>query len=168
MTGQDAAANSFWRFSLMLYSRPGVADALIRLQDERGHNVNLILFGLWLGLGKAAFLDEAGLARAKAAIAPLERAVVAPLRRLRRQLKDRPDADIRDLRRRILALEIEAERRAQARLAVNVPARRAEGDRHAIAEANLRLILGADFGSPDAELVRRAMILRAGRAAGAT
>jgi uncharacterized protein (TIGR02444 family) len=167
MTGRGAAADSFWRFSLMLYSRPGVADALIRLQDERGHNVNLVLFGLWLGLGKAAFLDEAGLARAKAAIAPLERDVVAPLRRLRRQLKDRPDADSRDLRRRILGLEIEAERRAQARLATDVPARQAEGDRHAIAEANLRLILGADFGTPDAELVRRTLTPRAGHASGA-
>jgi uncharacterized protein (TIGR02444 family) len=155
MTEQDAAS-SFWRFSLMLYSRPGVADALIGLQDERGHNVNLILFGLWLGFCQGACLDDAGLARAKAAIADFDRDIVAPLRRLRRRLKDTPDTDIRDLRRRILALEIDAERRVQARLAASVPARQAEGDRHAIVEANLRLILGADLELQDAAIVLQA------------
>jgi uncharacterized protein (TIGR02444 family) len=160
MTKQDAVA-SFWRFSLMLYSRPGVADALIRLQDERGHNANLILFGLWLGLCKGARLDDAGLTRAKAAIADFDRDIVSPLRRLRRQLKDSPDADIRDLRRRVLALEIDAERRAQARLAASVPARQAEGGRHAIAEANLGLILGADSNLQDAAIVFQAAGRRA-------
>jgi uncharacterized protein (TIGR02444 family) len=56
---EQAAVASFWRFSLMLYRRPGVAEALIRLQDERGHNANLILFGLWLGLCNGACLDDA-------------------------------------------------------------------------------------------------------------
>jgi uncharacterized protein (TIGR02444 family) len=62
MARQDAAAESFWRFSLMVYARPGVAEALIGLQDRAGHNVNLILFGLWLGLCEAVPLDAAGLA----------------------------------------------------------------------------------------------------------
>ena len=161
MTEQAAAADSFWRFSLMLYGRPGVADALIRLQDERGHNVNLILFGLWLGLCQGARLDDVGLARAKAAIAAFDRDVVAPLRHLRRQLKDRPDVDIRDLRRRILVLEIDAERRAQARLATSAPTRQPEGDRRGIAEANLRLILGADFELQDVAIVLQAADRRA-------
>jgi uncharacterized protein (TIGR02444 family) len=142
MAGQAALAESFWRFSLMVYSRPGVADALIRLQDERGHNINLILFALWLGLCEGVRLDDAGLARAKMAIAALDRDVVAPLRRLRRQLKDSPDADIRDLRRRVLALELAAERRVQARLAAIAAPRHAQGDHRAAAKANLRLILG--------------------------
>jgi uncharacterized protein (TIGR02444 family) len=158
MAGEDDAADSFWRFSLMVYSRPGVADALIRLQDERGHNVNLILFALWLGLGEGMRLDAAALSRAKAAIAELDRDVVAPLRQLRRRLKDNPDTDIRDLRRRILALEIAAERSVQARLAASVAPCPAEGDRQAAAEGNLRLILGADAGSQDAAIVRRSSI----------
>ncbi len=90
MAGEAAAAASLWRFSLMLYSRPGVADALIRLQDERGHNVNLILFGLWLGLCEGVRLDTEALARAQATIAPLDRDLVQKLRGLRRQLKDQP------------------------------------------------------------------------------
>jgi uncharacterized protein (TIGR02444 family) len=154
MARQAAAAESFWRFSLMVYARPGVAEALIGLQDRAGHNVNLILFGLWLGLCEAMPLDAAGLARATAAIEAIDRDVVAPLRQLRRTLKDRADPDMRDLRRRVLALELAAERRAQARLVASVARRRkSAGDRHTIAEVNLRLILGDDFVAAETALV---------------
>ena len=88
MASQDAAAESFWRFSLMIYARPGIAEALIGLQERAGHNVNLILFGLWLGLCEELRLDATALARANAAIEPIERDVVAPLRQLRRAIKD--------------------------------------------------------------------------------
>lgn len=151
MAGEAKTAEGFWRFSLMVYARPGVADALIRLQDRGGHNVNLILFGLWLGLCEGARFDAAGLARATAAIEGIDRDIVAPLRRLRRALRADPDPDIRDLRRRVLALEIAAERRIQARLAASASRRKARGgDRQALAEANLRLILDGDFAAEEA------------------
>ena len=153
MVTEDARARSFWRFSLMVYTRSGVAEALLGLQDRGGHNVNLILFGLWLGLCEEMRLDAAGLARAKAAIARLDRAVVAPLRALRRALKDDRDPDLRDLRRRVLAVELAGERRVQARLAASVAGARGAGERAAMAEANLRLILGADFDGPVAALL---------------
>lgn len=156
MAGQSGTVVAFWRFSLMIYARPGVADALLRLQDRDGHNVNLILFGLWLGVCEGARLDAAALSRAKAATAGLDHDIVAPLRDLRRALKGDPDPDVRDLRRRLLGLEIAAERRAQARLAANLPRRKAKvGDRRALAETNLRLILGVDFASEEAALLRR-------------
>lgn len=160
MASEDAAAGSLWRFSLMLYSRPGIADALIRLQDRGGHNVNLVIFGLWLGVCEGLRLDAAALARAKAAIARLDSAAVAPLRRLRRALKDDPDPDLRDLRRRVLSLEIAAERRVQARLAGIVKRAGTAADRQAAAAANLRLVLGADAASNEAELLRRAIAPR--------
>jgi uncharacterized protein (TIGR02444 family) len=34
----------FWRFSLDLYGRPGVAPACLALQDEAGADVNLVLY----------------------------------------------------------------------------------------------------------------------------
>jgi uncharacterized protein (TIGR02444 family) len=159
---EDASAASLWRFSLMIYARTGVAEALVRLQDRGGHNVNLILFGLWLAVCGGRKLDAAALARAAAAIAPLDRDVVAPLRRLRRALKGDPDPDLQDMRRRVLVLELAAERRVQARLAASVtvrPPRTAARttDRAALAEANLRLILGADFASAEAAAIRRAL-----------
>jgi uncharacterized protein (TIGR02444 family) len=158
-TKKTAAAESFWRFSLMLYSRPNVAAALIGLQDKGGHNVNLILFGLWRAICGRAGLDAAGLARSSAAIAALDRDVVMPLRRLQRELKGNADPDIPALRGRVLALEIAAERRVQARLAANLPrpSRAKAGDRAAIAEANLRLILGADWDAPQTAILIEAL-----------
>lgn len=150
---KNAAAEAFWRFSLMVYARPGVAAALISLQDHAGHNVNLILFGLWLAVGRGRRLDAVGLARARAAIDKLDRDVVLPLRRLRRALKGDPDPDIQELRRRVLTLEVAAERRVQARLAGTVTGRVGRGSRVAIAGANLKLILGNDFASPEAAAI---------------
>ena len=156
MMTRELAAEGLWRFSLMVYARPGVAGALIGLQDRSGHNVNLMLFGLWLGLCEATRLDAAGLARAKTAIGRIVRDVVAPLRQLRRALRADPDPDIHALRQRVLALEIAAERRAQARLAASVRRGGALGDsRHALAGGNLRQILGDDFESEEGVLLRR-------------
>jgi uncharacterized protein (TIGR02444 family) len=157
MAEQPDLAEAFWRFSLLLYARPGAAEALIGLQDRAGHNVNLILFGLWLGLCEKSRIDPATLARAAAAIAGIEGRVVAPLRGLRRAMKVDPDPDVQALRRRVLAVELAAERRVQARLVASIARRRdtAAVDRQAAAEANLRLILGEDFGSAEARLLRR-------------
>lgn len=150
-------AEAFWRFSLMVYGRPGVATALIELQDRGGHNVNLILFGLWLAIARGRRLDATGLARARAAIENLDRDVVRPLRNLRRALKDDPDRDIQKLRKRVLALEVAAERRIQARLAASVTGRAAKGGLAAVAEANLRLVLGTDFTSREGEALSKAL-----------
>ena len=156
MADRDDTAEAFWRFSLMIYGRSGVAGALIGLQDSGGHNVNLILYGLWLGLCGVTQLDAAAVSRAKAAIVGLDDKIVAPLRHLRRALKGDPNPDVGDLRHRVLALEIAAERRVQARLAADSPRRKAKaGDRHAVAESNLRLILGDDFASGQAALLRQ-------------
>jgi hypothetical protein len=77
---------------------------------------------------------------------------------LRHTLKDHADPDMRDLRRRVLALELTAERHAQTRLAASIVRRRKQArDRHAIAEANLRLILGGDFASAETALVLRSV-----------
>ena len=157
---RDAAAAAFWRFSLLVYGRPGVADALIRLQDQGGHNVNLVLFALWLGSCEGVRLDAAGLTRAHQAIEHLDREVVAPLRRLRRALKADADADVQALRRRVLALEIAAERRVQARLATSaMPRKTRAGRRKTITEANLRLVLGDDLVSEAARALRAALAL---------
>jgi uncharacterized protein (TIGR02444 family) len=154
---KSAAAEAFWRFSLMLYGRPHVAAALIGLQDRAGHSVNLILFGLWLAVGRGRRLDAAGLARARGATEKLDGSVVLPLRNLRRCLKSDPDPDIQALYRRLLALELAAERRIQARLAATNAGRAGKGSRRALAEANLRLILGADFASPEGAVLSEAL-----------
>jgi len=160
-SGEDeTAGEAFWRFSLALYSRPGVADALIRVQDRAARDVNLILFGLWLGASQGRRLAAADLAGAEAAIAPISGAVVAPLRQLRRQLKPAADPDFQALRRCVAGLEIAAERRVQYRLAARFPGAsgaQPEGDRLAAAEANLALYLGDDSRSAEAAALCQAL-----------
>src|SRR5215212_8897734 len=97
-----AVGEAFWRFSLALYARPGVAKALIALQDRSGRDVNRMLFALWAGAVRGLALDAQALAAAEAAIAGLRRETVEPLRALRRRLKTDPDLDLGDLRRKIL------------------------------------------------------------------
>jgi uncharacterized protein (TIGR02444 family) len=150
-------AEAFWRFSLLVYSRPGVVAALIGLQDRAGHNVNLMLFALWLAIGRGRRLDAAGLARARAAIEKLDCDVVQPLRRLRRELKGDLDPDVQGMRRRILVLEVAAERHVQARLAAVAGARKTKGGHVALAEVNLRVILGDDFESSEGVMLSAAI-----------
>jgi uncharacterized protein (TIGR02444 family) len=141
----NAAAAAFWRFSLNFYSRPGVADALIALQDKAGRDVNLILFGLWLGLSGRGRLDVAALAAAELATRKLRAEIVIPLRQLRRRLPASAEDDIRRLREAVKRLELAAERAAQRRLAARAgPVARAAdpGRRRADAQANLALCLG--------------------------
>ena len=133
---------AFWRFSLVLYNRPGVAEALLRLQDRNGCDVNLMLFALWCGAVLRRRLDVADLAAAEAAAVPLRDEVVAPIRDLRRRLKSAAEPDAQELRRCIAALEIAAERRVQYRFADLITAEGVEADPVAAADANLALYLG--------------------------
>ena len=157
-----AEGEAFWRFSLAFYARPGVAGALIGLQDRGGCDVNLALFGLWLGTARRRRLNPAELAAAEAACAPLRDRVVAVLRGLRRRLRPDPDPDIDYLRQRIEALELIAEKQVQYRLAGSLPAREhdvEENDRLASAEANLALCLGPEHAaSAEAAIIRRALV----------
>lgn len=154
-----AAADAFWRFSLALYARPGVAEALLALQDRAGRNVNLMLLALWLGTRGVA-VDSAGLAGAAAAIATLDEGIVLPLRRLRRQLKGARGADLEALRRRVASLEITVERAAQRRLAASLGSEAggpSQPDPLAAAMANLALYLGDAGGAAEAGVLSHAL-----------
>jgi uncharacterized protein (TIGR02444 family) len=146
---------AFWRFSLTLYTRPGMAEALLRLQDRDGCDINLILFALWSGAVVRRPLTTADLARAEQAAAPL-REVVEELRQVRRRLKQAAPPELRHLRRRVAVLELVAERRVQHALAA---AADPKGDPTAAplatAAANLALYLGRErAASTEAAAIR--------------
>ena len=152
---------ALWRFSTAFYARAGVAEALIRLQDNAGFDVNLMLFALWFGLSGRNRFTAAQLAAADRAVGPIKGDLVEPLRALRRRLRSNPDADIQRLRAEIKRLELAAERILQNRLAriagmpgsENDPASRLAG-----AEANLALYLGPAAGdSAEAAVIRDAL-----------
>lgn len=105
-----ALADDFWAFSLALYSRPRVAEYCLRLQDNAGANVNLLLFCCWTGRRGLA-LDAQGLAAAAATIGDWQLRVLRPLRARRRT----PGIAAAE-KQRLLAEELIAERREQALL----------------------------------------------------
>src|SRR6516165_5812004 len=88
MTEAETRSGSpFWRFSLRFYRQSGVADACIALQDDCGVDVNILLFLLWLATDQR----RVGIAEVEAVCAkagPWRDDVVAPLRSLRRRLKE--------------------------------------------------------------------------------
>ena len=151
-TSEDAA---LWRFSLAFYERPGVADALIALQDRDGFDVNLILFSLWFGISGRGTLGGDTLAASERVAATLRSEIVEPLRSLRRKLRHHPDRDVQRLREGVKALEFAGEKLVQDRLAQLAGYAKTDprGWRSA-ARANLALYLGGEgFGSKEAAII---------------
>jgi uncharacterized protein (TIGR02444 family) len=114
----DSAA--FWRFSLAVYRRPGIASACLALQDSCGLDVNLLLFCLFQAR-RGRVLNEADLRRAMRRAAPIQAGIIAPLREARRALKRQAGladralaAAAARLRRALLRHELAAEHFEQA------------------------------------------------------
>ena len=107
--------NVFWRFSLTRYGRPGAASLFLEAQSRHDADVNLLLFGLWLGsTGHLATRD--GVFRARESVAGWHGEVVRSLRHARSWMKQCGigDPERREaLREEIKRLEIEAERQEQ-------------------------------------------------------
>lgn len=138
---------AFWRFSLALYRRPGIAPACLALQDRCGLDVNLLLFCLFQARRGRA-LSPSDLRRAMQRAAPIQSGIIAPLRAARRALKRQADladpalaAAATRLRRALLRHELAAEHFQQAALSglrLPAPTGRA-ADPAALARRNLDL-----------------------------
>ena len=117
-------ADRFWAFSLTLYGKPGVAPALLGLQDRLGLDVNLLLFCCWAGAEGRA-LSRADVAAVEKVTLPWQAEIIRPLRAVRRRLKSGfaalPSESVETFRRRLGDLEIEGERMAQAAMAPLLP-----------------------------------------------
>lgn len=113
---QSSQGSPFWRFSLRFYRHPEVADACIRLQEEAGVDVNLLLFLLWHATRKRA-LSATEVAELERRIGAWRDMTVIPLRTLRRALKSPPalvaPATAELFRTKVKAVELEAERLQQ-------------------------------------------------------
>jgi uncharacterized protein (TIGR02444 family) len=156
----------FWRFSLRFYRQPEVADACIRLQEEAGVDVNLLLFLLWQATRKRA-LSAAEVEELERRIGAWRDATVIPLRALRRTLKSPPalvaGAAAELFRSKIKAVELEAERlqqEAMYELARASPWGREASSLEEAARANVTAyaaMRGAAFPKPAVETLLAAL-----------
>lgn len=107
--------NAFWTYSLDRYNRDGVPALCLTFQDEHHADVNTVLFALWLGQN-GFVLNPASAELIRSAVQDWHQSVVAPLRKMRRWMKNYPaqDMDARNhLREAVKGLELEAERMEQ-------------------------------------------------------
>lgn len=131
------SANPFWDFSLAVYGRPGVPACCLSLQDQRGVDVNVLLFAAWAGLECGIRLSAEELVRLDGAVAGWRDEVVRPLRALRRRAK----AEDEVFYRRMKAAELEAERVQQDRLFTTAGFIPQPGGGVELAAANMALLV---------------------------
>lgn len=112
----DFPQSQFWDFSLSVYGEAGVAPACLRLQDQRGLDVNLLLFCGWLGVtGRGVLANPTWQELVQWNRAWTEE-VIMPLREVRRRLKTQEDRLVKALRAKVGVCEIDGEHLAQLRM----------------------------------------------------
>ena len=151
--------NPFWRFSLIVYGAPGVAAECLALQEILRADVNVLLFCAWLGWQRGVTLSENDVVSISDVVSPWQRLVTSPLRSARRFMRGMLDAEIVELRKRISADELEAEKIEQAMLFGYAESRwpsNVGGPNLAVAQANLLTFVRclAESASHDNPLAR--------------
>jgi len=162
-------SNAFWRYSLRVYRRPGVANACVALQDRLGVDVNMLLLATWTA-AHGTILAGRPLAAATSFSRTWSTNVVRPLRAVRRFLRaptlpPLPAVDRSDLQPKVARNELQAERIEQTVLAAFMPAShgRATGVEGArLAAANLGRYFSHAGITPNTKDVKRiAVVLQA-------
>lgn len=97
---------ALWDFASRVYASDPVRIACLDLQDRYGASVNLLLWAAWTALTRGHALTPDETAAARQATDEWQRDVLAPLREVRKRLKDGHP----DLYERAKALELQFER----------------------------------------------------------
>lgn len=120
MSDPDSLEEQSWAFALRIYAEPGVAEACLRLQNEAGVDVILLLMVAFAG-SRGIPLSPSDIGQMDEACRPWRQQIVQPLRALRVALKSgpspAPSAATERLRSQIKASELHAERLANDVLA---------------------------------------------------
>jgi uncharacterized protein (TIGR02444 family) len=116
---------ALWPWSLEAYGRPGVESLLLELQDVHGQNVPYLLWALWMA-ASGRLADDATLAEGALLARTWDETAVAPLRNMRRGLKQpvKPGAEAARslIRGQVTQMELDAERRGLEMLETASPA----------------------------------------------
>lgn len=115
------ALDAEWRFVKNLYGSPGVNAACVKVQDNLGVDVIVLLHSAWLLCREDRLVDSKTISVLDSTVSPWRMQIVHPLRSLRRLLKlaacQVPESEVRYTRQLIAQAEIGAERAALAQLA---------------------------------------------------
>ena len=112
----------FWDFSLAVYGANAVQDECLKLQEEFGLDVNLILLCAFVAAVHGVTLTIDDIAAARQEVKQWQERTVRPLRAARRHLKTAELTNAQDaaaaaqLRVQVKAAELESERIEQAML----------------------------------------------------
>ncbi|MGE3150459.1 MAG: TIGR02444 family protein [Pseudorhodoplanes sp.] len=114
-----ALSHPFWRFSIAVYRQPDVAQECLALQSALDIDVNVLLFGAWLGAERRLRLDKADIGKIARRVARWHKDTVRPLRAIRQDLKRSAEIvqpGVQSLRKKVAAIELLAEQIEQAML----------------------------------------------------
>ena len=103
--------NPLWQFSVSIYGKPGIESLLLRLQDDFGADVNMLLCAVWLGQ-QGILIHSSQWQALNQVVESWRRECVVPLRSVRRFLK--LQHDVESLREQLKMLGLEAECYQQA------------------------------------------------------
>jgi uncharacterized protein (TIGR02444 family) len=138
----DLEADS-WAFALHIYAQPGVADGCLRLQDEAGVDVMMLLMIVFAAVRHRILLTASEIGALDDVCRPWREQIVQPLRAIRGRLKTgplpAPNSATEPFRSTIKAAELAAERLQNRLLAERLPLRPAERD--TLAPEDLRSVL---------------------------
>lgn len=151
----DLLENPFWQYSLNCYAREGVERLCLRLQNQYGVNVNVLLWACW-SAEQGVALEQVRLLQALRLIAPCQCDYVEPLRAMRNALTSPMQ---QALRKKILAAELEAEKVVQHTLYEYFVEQYREGGGNQIAGLSENLSCVLDYYEAEAELPQGLAVL---------
>jgi uncharacterized protein (TIGR02444 family) len=133
-----------WEFALRIYARPLVGDACLRLQNEAGVDVMMLLFTAFAAVRHRVLLTRLEIRDLDEACRPWREQIVQPLRAIRGRLKSgplpAPSSATEPFRSTIKAAELVAERLQNRLLAERLPRRPPQRD--GVDPQELRCVLG--------------------------
>jgi len=133
-----------WAFALDIYGKPGIADACLKLQNEAGVDVMLLLTIVFAAARHRILPTPAELETLDATCRPWRERIVWPLRSIRSGLKagprPAPGRETELFRSKIKAVELEAERLQNRLLVEGLPMR---PEQHAVTAEQLRSVVGS-------------------------
>jgi len=110
----------FWNFSLEVYSKKGVSDACITLQEKCGVDVNILLFCCWAASVGHPVLSKDEVTLLCKSVADWNYDIVQKLRHVRKSLKIKNyecnEEEARHLQKLVLDVELTAEQIEQFKL----------------------------------------------------